>query len=65
MAHCDNCGTRMAHDLCPNCHEEAFIVETQSDYLPDYLSDDFVRAVGEQRADAKRRFTAPQEAQDE
>lgn len=61
MGHCDNCGTRISNGLCPNCHEEAFIVETQSEFLPD-LSDDFVRQVETQRTDARRRFSAPQEA---
>lgn len=41
MSHCDDCGTRISDGLCPNCHEEAFIMETQTEYLPDNLSNEF------------------------
>ncbi len=51
--HCENCGTRISNGLCPNCHEEAFIIETQSDYLPD-LSDEFVQTADRQRKAAKK-----------
>jgi hypothetical protein len=43
----------MSNGLCPNCEEEAFIVETQTDYLPDHLSDQFVR-LAEEQCEARR-----------
>lgn len=54
MAHCENCGTRISNGLCPNCHEEAFIVETQGEFLPDDLSEEFLCKVVEQREAAQR-----------
>lgn len=50
--HCDDCGTKYSNGVCPNCHEEAFIIGTQSNYLPDYLSDDFVRKAEMQEVEA-------------
>lgn len=48
MAHCEDCGTRMSNGMCPNCQEERFIFETQHEYLPPNLSEDFMRKVTEQ-----------------
>ena len=59
MAHCANCGTKMSDGFCPNCEEEAFIVHTQSDYLPDPISDEFRRLVEEQNAEKRRRAKSP------
>lgn len=50
--YCEDCGTKYSNGLCPNCHEEAFITRTQSDYMPDYLSDEFVRKAEMQEAEA-------------
>lgn len=60
MADCPDCGTRISDGFCPNCHESAFIVETQSDFLPEHLSDEFVSDVEDQRRAAKvmREFAA-------
>jgi hypothetical protein len=55
MSYCVNCGTKMSDGLCPNCEEEAFICESQTDYLPDYLSDDFRRKAEGQFAERARR----------
>lgn len=55
MAHCANCGTKMSDGFCPNCEEEAFIHETQSEFLPDGISDEFRRLVEDQNAEKKRR----------
>jgi len=55
MAHCENCGTKISNGLCPNCHEEAFIYETQYEYLPDEISQDFQQKVDEQLQDAFER----------
>jgi|GEM_PF-2738881 len=51
--HCADCGTRISDGCCPNCQEELFIFETQHDYLPDDLSDDFMNKVCEQAANPK------------
>lgn len=57
MAHCVNCGTKMSDGLCPNCEEEAFIVETQSEFITD-LSDDFARKVADQYEARRKRKQA-------
>lgn len=59
MSHCENCGTRISDGCCPNCHEELFIFETQYEFLPDNLSDDFIDKVTEQAADCQQRFSKP------
>ena len=58
--HCENCGTRMSDGFCPNCEEEAFIAETQSDFLPDNLSEEFQRDV-ERGREARDRRTVSEE----
>lgn len=50
MAHCTDCGTKLSGGCCPNCAEELFIYETQSDYLPP-VSDDFMAKVVSQEID--------------
>lgn len=54
MKACEDCGTRLSNDICPNCHEELYIFETQTEFLPP-LSDEFAVQVKEQRADVTRR----------
>lgn len=53
MTHCENCGTRIYSGICPNCHEELYIFETQAEFLPP-LSDEFASQVKEQRAEVVR-----------
>lgn len=53
--HCTDCGTKFSNGLCPNCHEEAFILETQSDYLPP-LSDDFLYQAEVQEIEAQKQI---------
>lgn len=56
--HCDDCGTRLERgSTCPNCMEALFIYETQNEYLPDQLSQEFVDQVNHQheRREAQRR----------
>jgi len=52
---CEDCGRKMYRGLCVNCHEEAYIFETQLDSLPEKLSDDFISKVGKQLRDRKER----------
>lgn len=51
---CEDCGTRLSDGICPNCHEELYIFETQAEFLPP-LSDEFAAQVKEQRAEVTRR----------
>lgn len=53
MSYCENCGTKKSDGICPNCHEELFIVETQTEFLPDYLSQGFIEKVDRQRQEIK------------
>lgn len=53
---CKNCGTRIYNNTCPNCQEELYIVETQSEDLPPTLSPEFSRKVSEQRAERRQRI---------
>ncbi len=53
-ADCENCGTRISDGMCPNCHEELFILETQGDCI-DAISDEFAAKVAEQRDELKAR----------
>lgn len=53
--HCENCGTRMSDGFCPNCEEEAFIVETQAAFLPENMTELFLRTVEWQREARDRR----------
>lgn len=47
---CEDCGTIMSGNLCPNCDEEAFIFENQiDDYPNDFkFSEDFNSKVQDQ-----------------
>lgn len=48
MKHCEDCGTRLeAGGVCPNCHEELFIMN-QDDTWWDF-SEDFCKKAEEQR----------------
>lgn len=51
---CEDCGGRISDGMCPNCQEELFIFETQSDWRPDELSEEFMAKVEEQREQVKR-----------
>lgn len=46
--YCTDCGTRYSDGLCPNCHHDAHLYETQYEYLPEVLSEEFVEKVVEQ-----------------
>lgn len=56
MAHCLDCGTKLSGGICPNCSEELFIFQEQYEYLPEYLSDDFLDKVKEQKENEMRRL---------
>lgn len=48
---CPDCGTKYSDGYCPNCQEEAFIYETQTEFLPDRLSEEFMNKVRKQQID--------------
>ena len=48
--YCDDCGTKLSEGICPNCSEELYIYETQTDDLPEILSDEFYKKVIEQES---------------
>lgn len=43
MSTCENCGTRLNGGICSNCHEEAYILEYQSEYITEPVSDEFAK----------------------
>lgn len=43
--HCEDCGTKMYNDTCPNCMEELYIYENQD---MDISSEEFLLKVKEQ-----------------
>lgn len=51
MATCADCGTKLDGGVCPNCHEELYIFETQIsvDGTDVPLSNEFVNKIQEQR----------------
>lgn len=49
MNYCEDCGTKLSNGICPNCSEELFIYETQYEYLPEKLSEEFMDLVQEQK----------------
>lgn len=56
--HCADCGTKYSNGLCPNCHEEAFILETQGDFI-DHVSPEFkAKAIKQEAAAAQARRLA-------
>lgn len=54
MRACDDCGTRMEGDICPNCHEELHILVHQQDDM-DELTPAFAEKARNQQADILRK----------
>lgn len=53
---CTDCGTPYRKGLCPNCHEEAYILAYQTDDYDGSFSAEFVeRAEQQEREAAKAR----------
>lgn len=58
---CEDCGTKYRGGLCPNCHEEAYIANYQSDTYDGGFSREFLERADEQERaarDARRRAEA-------
>jgi hypothetical protein len=47
MNYCKDCGTRMAGNICPNCHEETIIAQQYRD-LGEVVPESIARAEEEQ-----------------
>lgn len=54
-SYCEDCGCRMYDGICPNCMEELYIYETQSEDLLEPLGGDFASKVREQSRDLSRK----------
>jgi hypothetical protein len=55
--YCENCGTRLWANSCPNCDEEYCIIERQCEFLPEGgLSIEFLQkaAEGAERTEQRR-----------
>lgn len=55
MAHCEDCGCRLDHGICSNCHEELYIIEFQGDCIDRKLSDEFLKKAQEQKDAIEKR----------
>lgn len=53
MAHCENCGTKLDHGACPNCHEELVIEMYQGEFI-ETRSDEWCEKVADQEIEARR-----------
>ena len=53
MAHCENCGTKLGHGGCPNCHEELVIEMNQGEFI-ETRSDEWREKVADQEIEARR-----------
>lgn len=48
MSYCEDCGTKKEKSICPNCHEELYIFETQYEDIA-CVSEEFRSKIEEQR----------------
>ena len=53
---CEDCGTKLDGGICPNCSEELYIYNEQHEFLPPYLSEEFLNKVKEQKEKEKHRI---------
>ena len=49
MDSCPDCGCGTSNGVCSNCQEELYIIENQSEYIIEPLSDDFSRRARQQQ----------------
>lgn len=49
-SYCDDCGQRaVSHGVCSNCQEELYILENQSEFIEEPLSDEFMDEAARQQ----------------
>ena len=49
MTYCEDCGCKVYGGICSNCQEELYIVENQSEYIENPLSNEFLQKAKEQK----------------
>lgn len=57
MAHCENCGTKLDHGACPNCHEELVIEMNQGEFVgsrPDWWRERVAEQEDEARTNRRK-----------
>jgi hypothetical protein len=55
MSHCPDCGCRTNNGLCSNCHEEAYIIENQGEYIDSPVSQEFSDKAAKQFKDRAKK----------
>ncbi len=51
---CENCGCKLDHGICSNCHEESYILEFQGEFIDSPLSNEFLNKVKEQEEEIQK-----------
>ncbi len=51
---CQDCGCKLNNGICSNCQEELYIIENQSEFITEPLSDEFVKKAEEQKEYIKK-----------
>lgn len=46
--YCSDCGCRTSNGVCSNCQEELYIMENQSEFITEPLSEGFIKKANEQ-----------------
>jgi len=49
MGRCKDCGCRTEGGVCSNCQEELYIIQNQSEFITEPLSDNFIEKAEEQK----------------
>ena len=52
---CPDCGCRTERGICSNCQEELYIIENQSEFIEEPVSDEFAKKAEEQKEYLKQR----------
>jgi hypothetical protein len=54
-SYCPDCGGRTNRGVCSNCQEELYILDNQSEFITEPVSDEFAGKAAEQRRELDRR----------
>jgi len=57
MSLCEDCGCKTDNGMCPNCHEELWILEHQFEDIDFPISDEFAKKAEEQKEEIRKRKT--------
>jgi hypothetical protein len=55
MGYCPDCGGRTSSGVCSNCQEELYILNEQSEWLTEGVSEEFAAKATEQKEELRRR----------